>query len=168
MRALELADLPDRTWVVVFDPGDDPVEGLTRWAADAAIEGAHLTAIGALSGASIGWFDLDARDYRVNEVTDQVEVVSMVGDITAPLPGETSPKLHVHVVLARSDGRALGGHLLKAAVRPTLEVVVEETPRAIRRRHDPATGLALIDPRTTARESAPDVSDGDSHGRHRS
>ena len=56
------------------------------------------------------------------------------------------PKIHAHVVVGRVDGEARGGHLLEAHVWPTLEVVLVESPRHLRKRHDPETGLALIDP----------------------
>jgi predicted DNA-binding protein with PD1-like motif len=48
------------------------------------------------------------------------------------------------VVLGRRDGSARGGHLLSAKVRPTLEVILTESPSYLRRAHDPASGLALI------------------------
>ena len=47
-------------------------------------------------------------------------------------------------VLGKSDGAALGGHLLEAHVRPTLEVTLVESPKHLRRKHDQETGLALI------------------------
>jgi hypothetical protein len=53
--------------------------------------------------------------------------------------------VHAHVFLGTRDGAARGGHLLAATVRPTLEVIVEESPSALRRRIDDATGLPLID-----------------------
>lgn len=53
---------------------------------------------------------------------------------------------HVHVVLGRRDGTTRGRHLRAATVRPTLEVMVTESPRSLRRRFDPDAGLALIDP----------------------
>ena len=56
-----------------------------------------------------------------------------------------NPKLHVHCVVGRSNGQAYGGHLLEAKVWPTLEIIVTESPRYLQRRHDPETGLALLD-----------------------
>jgi predicted DNA-binding protein with PD1-like motif len=159
VKAFAIDPDPPRTWAIVFDTGDEPIGGLTQWAREAGIDSAHLTAIGAFERADIGWFDLEKRDYRVNAVVTQVEVVSLVGDITAGVGARDDPKIHAHVVLARSDGTALGGHLLSATVRPTLEVVVTEASRALRRRHDPATGLALIDLPTRA-EPRPPSSDG--------
>lgn len=53
--------------------------------------------------------------------------------------------MHAHVVVGKSDGSAHGGHLLEAYVRPTLEVVLVESPAHLRRRPDRDSGLALID-----------------------
>jgi predicted DNA-binding protein with PD1-like motif len=50
------------------------------------------------------------------------------------------------VVVGRRDGSTVGGHLLEGHVWPTLEVVLTESPAHLRKKHDPETGLALIDP----------------------
>ena len=154
MRSLTLSNGPDRSIAVVFDPGDEPIAGLTQFARDSGLDAAHFTALGAFQRATVGWFDLEARDYRRIEVDEQVEVLALVGDITrtGPDSAEDGPMVHAHAVLGRSDGSLIGGHLLAGRVRPTLEVVLTETPAVLRRSHDPATGLALID---LARSSAP-------------
>jgi predicted DNA-binding protein with PD1-like motif len=48
------------------------------------------------------------------------------------------------VVVGRSDGTTRGGHLLEAYVQPTLEVVIVESPRHLRRETDEQTGLPLL------------------------
>ena len=53
--------------------------------------------------------------------------------------------MHAHVVVGRRDGTAHGGHLLRARVWPTLEVVLAESSAELRKKHDDETGLALID-----------------------
>jgi predicted DNA-binding protein with PD1-like motif len=73
---------------------------------------------------------------------EQVEVVSLLGDVALGPDGK--PALHPHVVVSLADGRAMGGHLLEAHVRPTLEVVLTESPRHLHKRKDPDSGLALI------------------------
>ena len=128
--------------VLIFDPGDEVVSALTQYARDERISAAHFTAIGAFSDAGIGYFDWQKKDYIRNPVDEQVEVVSLIGDIA--LDG-VDPKVHAHVVLGRRDGTALGGHLLDAHVRPTLELVLEQAPGQLTRKHDPVSGLALID-----------------------
>jgi len=85
------------------------------------ITGAGFTAIGAFSEATLGYFDWDRKDYERIPVSVQ---------------GENEKKVHAHVVLGTRDGSARGGHLLAATVRPTLEVIVEESRSALRRRID--------------------------------
>lgn len=131
-----------KTVVVVFDEGEEAVSELTGVAVRHGLFAAHFTAIGALSAATLGFFDIDRQDYVKIPVPQQVEVVSLVGNI-ALLNGE--PKVHAHAVVARADGMALGGHLLEARVRPTLEAVVVESPNVLRRKLDAKTGLPLID-----------------------
>lgn len=146
MKSLDLTqDDQLRTIAVVFDPGDDPISGLTELAMAQSLDAAHFTGLGAFRTVTVGWFDLEARDYRRIEVDQQVEILSLVGDITDADIDTDEPKVHAHVVLGRSDGTTLGGHLLEGEVRPTLEVVITETRAELRRRHDPDTGLALID-----------------------
>ena len=132
-----------RTWALIFDKGDEPVTGLTAFAKAQKLGGAHFTAIGAFSEATLGYFDRDAKTYLKIPIDEQVEVLSLIGDVALD-KGE--PKVHAHVVVGRADGEARGGHLLEAHVWPTLEVVLVESPRHLRKRHDPETGLALIDP----------------------
>lgn len=131
-----------RTFVLVCDHGDDPVKALTQVAKRLDLSAASLTGIGAFSGVTLGFFDRARRDYTRRVIREQVEVVSLIGNIALDR-GE--PRLHAHVVVGRADGSALGGHLLGASVDPTLEVMLSESPAFLRRKTDPATGLALLD-----------------------
>jgi predicted DNA-binding protein with PD1-like motif len=132
------------TYALIFDSGDEVVSGLTRFAEQQGVAAAHFTAIGAFSEATVGFFELERKEYRPLRVAEQVEVLSLAGNIA--LDEQQAPRVHAHVVLGKSDGSTRGGHLLDARVRPTLEVVLVESPPHLRRRHDPAVGLALIEP----------------------
>jgi predicted DNA-binding protein with PD1-like motif len=115
---------------------------LLAFAKEKRLTAGHLTAIGAVSDAVLGFFDRKAKDYQRIPQKDQAEVLSMIGDI-AEKDGE--PALHVHAVLGLPDGTTRGGHLMEAHVWPTLEVVLTESPKHLRRRFKPDLGLALID-----------------------
>ncbi len=143
MKSTLLDATGPRTWALIFDKGDEPVAGLTAFAKAQKLGAAHFTAIGAFSEVTLGYFDRARRDYKKIPLHEQVEVLSLIGDVALD-KGE--PKVHAHVVVGRADGEARGGHLLEAHVWPTLEVVLVESPRHLRKRHDPETGLALIDP----------------------
>ena len=102
-----------------------------------------MKAIGAFARATVGWFDFATRTYRKIEVNEQCEVLSAIGDVAIGDDGK--PSLHMHIVLGLSDGSTRGGHLLEATVRPTLEVVLTETPLRLRRKKRADLGIALID-----------------------
>jgi predicted DNA-binding protein with PD1-like motif len=142
MKSRLLLDRAERTFVVVFDKGEEVVEGLTDFAGRESLRASQITAIGALSDVTLGYFDRESKRYQKIPLREQVEVLSLLGVIT--LDGEKR-KLHGHVVVGRRDGGAHGGHLLEGHVWPTLEVIVEESPSHLQRRLDPASGLALLD-----------------------
>ncbi len=56
------------------------------------------------------------------------------------------PKVHAHVVAGKRDGSTVGGHLMEAHIRPTLEVILTESPAHLVRHIDDESGLALITP----------------------
>lgn len=134
-----------KTFAVVLQTGDEAVSCLKTFAERERLNAAQITAIGALSHAVLGYFDWDEKKYHRIPVTEQAEIASFIGDIVLAEDGQ--PSLHAHVVLGRRDGTALAGHLFEAHVRPTLEIIVTESPEHLRKRHDPESGLALIDPR---------------------
>lgn len=142
MRTKLINSDSQRTFVAILDPGDEVLASLRDFAMREGVTAAQLTAIGAFSGAVLGYFDWNTKQYRRIPVEEQVEVVSLLGDVA--LDDDRRPALHIHAVLGRSDGAALGGHLLEGHVRPTLEVVLTESPAHLHRRKDKETGLALI------------------------
>jgi uncharacterized protein len=131
-----------RTFALVFEVGDEVAAGLLGFAKEQRLRGSHLTAIGAFQDVVLGYWDWNTREYRRIPLREQVEVVSLVGNIALGPNGE--PKVHAHVVVSKSDGTAHGGHLLEGHVRPTLEAVVIESPGHLQRTIDPETGLALL------------------------
>ena len=131
-----------KTYALVFETGDEVMSSLKAFARDNQLGGSHFTAIGAFQDATLGYFDWTKKDYKRIPVREQVEVVALVGDVAEGERGE--PQIHAHVVLGKSDGAVLGGHLVEAHVRPTLEVTLIESPNHLRRKHDQETGLALI------------------------
>jgi predicted DNA-binding protein with PD1-like motif len=144
MKVSTLTDGPPRQHLLVLEAGDEVMSGVTEWAAHSELPGSSFTGIGAFSEATLGYYDLDEQEYVEIPVDGQVEVLVLAGDIT--LDGQGGWQVHGHVVCGRRDGSTVGGHLLRAVVRPTLELVVTASPTHLPRRHDPASGLALIDP----------------------
>ena len=131
----------EKTFVLIFDTGDEVVSGLLDFAKQQHLDSSHFTARGAFSDVVVGYFDWEKKEYTRIPLPEQVEVLALVGDIALD---QGAPKVHAHVVVGKADGTAHGGHLLEAHVRPTLEVVLVESPRRLQRQSDPESGLALI------------------------
>ena len=132
-----------KTYAVIFDKDEEFIAALTSWAKENKLGGSHFTAIGAFREVTLGYFDRDKKDYQKIPVREQVEVLSLIGDIALK---DGIPQVHAHVVVGKSDGSAHGGHILEARVWPTLELILTESPKHLCRKYDPETGLALIDP----------------------
>lgn len=139
-----------RTFAVVFETGDSVMEGLEAFAVREGLTAASFSGIGAFSDAVTGYFDWDSKNYLKNRIDEQVEVASLNGDVA--LAPDGAQAVHVHVVLGRRDGSAIAGHLVEAHVRPTLEVVLTETPAHLQKAVDSQSGLALIRPEAEPRQ----------------
>jgi predicted DNA-binding protein with PD1-like motif len=132
-----------KEYAVIFSTGDEAFSGLQAFAEKYHITSAHFTAIGAVNGATLGWFDPQRKMYKKNPIVGQFEVIGMSGDIALY---QGKPIVHTHMVLGAPDGTTRGGHVLDANVSPTLEVMVTVDAIAMQKRFDPETDLTLIDP----------------------
>ena len=141
MKTKLIHDDGEKTFAIVFDKGDEVVSGLLHFAKENKLSASHFTAIGAFERVTLGYFERERKDYKRIHINEQVEVLSLVGDIALD---EDEPKVHAHVVIGKADGTAHGGHLLEARVWPTLEVILVESPQHLQRKVDKKTGLALI------------------------
>jgi predicted DNA-binding protein with PD1-like motif len=132
-----------RVWIAVLAEGEEAKQSLLDIAKKETIEDASFVALGAFSKATVAYFNWQKKKYQDIPVDEQVEVISLIGDIVPDEKGKAS--LHAHTVLGRSDGSTRGGHLQEGHVRPTLEITITETPGHLTRRKHPELGLALIE-----------------------
>ncbi|MBV8149528.1 MAG: DNA-binding protein [Candidatus Eremiobacteraeota bacterium] len=141
MRFKLVANEP-KTFVLVFQTGDELAEGLLRYAREQHLSCASFKAIGGLDSARLAWFNCDTKQYEPSVTLDeQVELLSLIGDVAL---NDDQPMVHAHAVIGKRDGSAHGGHLLEARVRPTCEVVLTENSVPLHKAVDPESGLALI------------------------
>jgi predicted DNA-binding protein with PD1-like motif len=131
-----------KTYALVFDKDEEVNGPLLAFAGAHNLSAALVTAIGAFSQVTLGYFDRQLKKYKQIPVHEQVEVLSLSGNISLK---EGKPTLHAHIVVGKSDGTAHGGHFLTGKVWPTLEMIISEAPQHLRRKQDEDTGLALID-----------------------
>lgn len=141
MKSKLINDTQFKTYALAFETGDEVVSSMEKFAKDNNLRAGQFTGIGAFSEVTLGFFDFEIKDYKKTHINEQVEVLSLVGDITLY---KDEHKIHVHVVVGKKDGTAHGGHLLKAIVHPTIELIINESPGYLQREINEETGLPLI------------------------
>ena len=132
----------NRTIVARMEPGEDVIETIEDVAKMHNVVAGHLSLIGAIAGAKLGYFDLESKTYKHFSVDEDVEVVSCMGNISMH---EGSMIVHAHMIVADEKGRCYGGHLLPGCrVSVTIELFITEVEAKIQRAKDPGTGLNLL------------------------
>jgi predicted DNA-binding protein with PD1-like motif len=131
-----------RTFAVILETGDEVQACMKAFITAQNIRAAQFTAIGAFRDVVLLYFEWESKKYRKTAIDEQVEVASLIGDVATTPAGE--PAVHIHVVVGRRDCSALAGHLGEAHVRPTLEILLTESPAHLQKRFDEDSGLALI------------------------
>lgn len=142
MKSQPLTQTGGTLHALIFEAGDEVMGTLKEFVRRENVRAGRFTAIGAFESATLAYFDWERKNYVDIPVNEQVEVLVLAGDVA--WEGD-KPVTHVHAVLGRRDGSTVGGHLRRAIVRPTLELMLTQAG-ALERRFDPASGLALIAP----------------------
>jgi len=144
MRVKQIKDTPEeKVYAVIFYKGDEVMSGLTDFVIQHKIADAHFTAIGAVNGATLAWLDPSKKIYHRIPVTEQVEVLSLIGDVAT---FNDKPIVHMHAVLGKPNGSTIGGHVFELDVSPTLEVFLTANTTTLKKRPDDASGMKVIDP----------------------
>ena len=128
------------TYAVRLDVGEEIMEALKKLAETEQIRAAEVKAIGAADRAVIGVFDLEAGDYRREELNRFMEITSLMGNITEM---EGKPYIHLHATLADQDHGIHGGHVIEMRVGLTCEMFVRVMEGAIEREHSDELGINL-------------------------
>ena len=77
-----------RTFAVVLDTGEDVLKSLDVFVKEQRIGAAQITGIGAFSQVVLKYFDWESKQYLDNNVNEQVEVASLIGDVAAAPSGD--------------------------------------------------------------------------------
>src|ERR1043166_4429880 len=92
-----------KTFVLVFDTGDEVAALLKQFAREQHLDASHFSGIGAFSDITLGYFNPASRDYEKVSIHEQVEVLSLLGNVAME---KNDTKIHAHVVLGKKDGTA--------------------------------------------------------------
>ena len=127
---------------VRLEVGEEVVASLAEIAEREGVTFAEVSGIGAVDEFCVSVFDVKAKKYFDNDFREPLEIVSMSGTVTEQ---NGKPYLHLHASAGRADGSVVGGHLKRAVVSATCEIVLHTVYGRVPRFFDDATGLNLMD-----------------------
>ncbi len=125
-----------------FDKGEEIHEQLKAVALQENIKLAEVSALGAVDDFTVGVYKVAEKKYYANSFQGPFEIVSLTGTITT-MNGEYYA--HLHMSAGDEKGKVFGGHLNRAVVSATCEVVISILDGTVERCHDPNVGLNLFE-----------------------
>ena len=125
-------------YVVRMDPKEEIMETLMGICEKENITCAKVEAIGALSEFTVGVYKVDEKKYYSNHFEMAAEITALIGTITE-MNGK--PYINLHLTAADEKGHAFGGHLNKAVISATCEMVITLMDGQVGRKQDEEIGL---------------------------
>ena len=129
------------TLIVRIDRGEEIIEKVREVAEKEHIRLASVEALGATDDFTVGVYDVDSKHYDSKTFTGPHEIVSLTGTITEK---DGAFYQHLHMSAGNRDCAVVGGHLNRAVVSATCEMVIRVIDGAVDRSPDPAIGINLI------------------------
>ena len=71
----------EKTFALIFETGDEAMSALVEFAKANHLGASHFTGIGAFRDVTLGYFDWETKEYRRIPLSQQVEVLSLIGDV---------------------------------------------------------------------------------------
>lgn len=131
----------EQTIIVRMDKGEDIVEQVKNVALKEKIKLASISALGAINEFTVGVFKTEEKKYYANEFKGDFEIVSLTGTINTMNDEYYS---HMHLSAGNDRGQVFGGHLNKAIVSATCEMVIQIINGEVDRYFDEEVGLNLL------------------------
>jgi len=137
--------LGEGSWLLVLDKGEEAISVLSGFSKEKDIGFASVTGIGAASDVVLAVFSIADKKYIERKFSGDIELASLMGNITRLETENGKPKVHLHCVIAGDDLSAHAGHLVSAEISVTCELVLNVSKEKVERKPDDETGLMLID-----------------------
>ena len=126
--------------VIKFKKGDDFLPKLKSFLERNRINSGFFYGLGGFQKAEIAFYDMAKKKFFKKKFSGPFEVVSLVGNVSQ---AEDGIAIHAHVALADKSYKVIGGHLINATVKATLELKLTQT-EILERKFDKDTGLHLL------------------------
>lgn len=131
-----------KTIVLVLEQGEDIVEAVIDIAREQNGKFGTVSGIGACSSAELNFYNLETQTYEKKLIDEPLELIGLMGNISHI---DEQPFAHLHATFGTNQYETLSGHLTKAVVSATAEIIITMTNLDINRKHNETIGLNLLD-----------------------
>ena len=132
----------NNTIVARIDKGEEILEKIKEIALKENITLANINALGATNDFTVGVFKTDEKKYYSNTFKGNFEIVSLTGTINTMNDEFYS---HIHMSAGNDKGEVFGGHLNKAIVSATCEMIINIIDGKVDRKFEENIGLNLFE-----------------------
>ncbi|MGX0910623.1 PPC domain-containing DNA-binding protein [Staphylococcus caprae] len=131
------------TIVLVLEKGEDIIDSVTKIAQQYNGKFGSVSGIGACDAVTLNFYNLNTQEYEAKDIKEPLELISLLGNISQI---DDKPFAHLHATFGTQQYETLSGHLTKAIVSATAEIIITMTSLDINRIHNKEIGLNLLDP----------------------
>ena len=131
----------NNTVIARIDKGEEILEKIKEIALKENIKLASVRALGATNDFTVGVYKIDEKKYYSNEFKGNYEIVSLTGTINTM---NDKFYTHIHMSAGNDKGEVFGGHLNRAVVSATCEMIIEIIDGRVDRYFDEEIGLNLF------------------------
>ncbi len=124
-----------------LERGEEILEQVEAIAKQEGIVLASVQALGAVNRFTVGVFKTEEKRYIANEFTGDFEIVSLTGTISTM---QGAFYCHLHMSAGDESGHVFGGHLNRACISATCEMVIDLIDGKVDRAFDETVGLNLL------------------------
>jgi Predicted DNA-binding protein with PD1-like DNA-binding motif len=133
----------DYNYVIKLLKGERLSEAIEQFAEETKIEGGWIQGLGGTLEATLGFYDLDKKEYQWRTFEGLHELVSLNGNLAFDEQGKMM--LHAHGVIADQNYQTVGGHIKDLVAGATVELFVHRTFKPLHRKTDGQVGLQTLD-----------------------
>lgn len=130
------------SYVIRLNKGEEVVSSLKQLCRDENIKLGEITGLGASNLVEIGIFNVNTKEYKTKVFEGMFEITSLIGNVTTK---DGDEYLHIHINFGDEEGNVKGGHLVKATISATSEIILRIIEGNVGRKLNEEIGLNLFD-----------------------
>ncbi len=130
------------TIVLRLEKDEEVIESIKNLCEKEDIKAGSISGLGASNYVVVGLFKVEEKKYYSNTFEEDFEITNLTGNISRM---NDEVYLHIHGTFANVEGKCIGGHLNKAVISATSEIIITKINGDIGRKFSEEIGLNLIE-----------------------